>query len=153
MITVMLVDDHDLVRTGVKRLLEDNGGFRVVAEATSGEEALQLLRQANPRIVLMDINMPGIGGLEATHKMLQQKADLKIIVSMHTDELFPQRVLKAGAMGYLTKGSRIGEIVHAIHEVLANIILRRKLLSGWPCHRLMKREPRLSTTSPPGNYR
>ncbi|HEB85849.1 MAG TPA: two-component system response regulator UvrY [Gammaproteobacteria bacterium] len=121
MINVMLVDDHDLVRTGVKRLLEDNGGFRIVAEATSGEQALELIRETHPQVVLMDINMPGIGGLEATSKLLRQKADLKIIIiSMHTDELFPQRVLKAGAMGYLTKGSHIDEIVHAIHEVLAN---------------------------------
>lgn len=120
-IDIMLVDDHDLVRTGVKRLLEDKGTFRIVAEATSGEQALELVRETNPQVVLMDINMPGIGGLEATYKLLQQKADLKIIVvSMHTDELFPQRVLKAGAMGYLTKGSRIDEIVHAIYEVLDN---------------------------------
>ncbi len=121
MIDIMLVDDHDLVRTGVKRLLEDHGKFRIVAEATSGEQALVLIRETHPHVVLMDINMPGIGGLEATRKLLRQKADLKIIVvSMHTDELFPQRILKAGAMGYLTKGSRIDEIVHAIHEVLAN---------------------------------
>ncbi len=121
MINVMLVDDHDLVRTGVKRLLEDTGKFTIVAEATSGEEALEQLRKTDPRVVLMDINMPGIGGLEATPKLLRQKPDLKIIiVSMHTDELFPQRVLKAGAMGYLTKGSRIDEIVHAIDQVLAN---------------------------------
>ncbi len=121
MINVMLVDDHDLVRTGVKRLLEDTGKFTIVAEATSGEEALEQLQKTDPRVVLMDINMPGIGGLEATPKLLRQKPDLKIIiVSMHTDELFPQRVLKAGAMGYLTKGSRIDEIVHAIDQVLAN---------------------------------
>ncbi len=121
MINVMLVDDHDLVRTGVKRLLEDQGGFTIIAEATTGEEALTLARKMNPQVVLMDINMPGIGGLEATPKLLRHNPDLKIIiVSMHTDELFPQRVLKAGAMGYLTKGSRIDEIVHAIHEVLAN---------------------------------
>jgi len=121
MINVMLVDDHDLVRTGVKRLLEDQGGFTIVAEATNGEEALSLARKTDPQVVLMDINMPGISGLEATPKLLRHNPDLKIIiVSMHTDELFPQRVLKAGAMGYLTKGSRIEEIVHAIAEVLAN---------------------------------
>jgi len=74
MITIMLVDDHDLVRTGVKRLLEDDGEFTIVAEATSGEEALQLLRETDPQVVLMDINMPGIGGLEATPKLLRQKA-------------------------------------------------------------------------------
>jgi len=121
MIKVMLVDDHDLVRTGVKRLLEDAGQFEIVAEATTGEEAMALLRKTDPDVVLMDINMPGIGGLEATPKLLRIKEDLKIIIiSMHTDELFPQRVIKAGAMGYLTKGSRIDEIVHAIHEVQAN---------------------------------
>jgi len=121
MISVMLVDDHDLVRTGVKRLLEDQGGFTIIAEATNGEEALRLAREMDPDVVLMDINMPGIGGMEATPKLLRHNPALKIIiVSMHTDELFPQRVLKAGAMGYLTKGSRIEEIVHAIHEVLEN---------------------------------
>ncbi|VAX11314.1 BarA-associated response regulator UvrY (= GacA = SirA) [hydrothermal vent metagenome] len=121
MTNIMLVDDHDLVRTGVKRLLEDHGEFTIVAEAKNGEEAIDQLRKTDPQVVLMDINMPGIGGLEATPKLLRQKADLKIIIiSMHTDELYPQRLLKAGAMGYLTKGSRIDEIVHAIHEVLAN---------------------------------
>lgn len=121
MINIMLVDDHDLVRMGVKRLLEDHGDFNIVAEATTGEEALKLVESANPQVVLMDINMPGIGGLEATPKLLRLKKNLKIIiVSMHTDEMYPQRVLKAGAMGYLTKGSRIDEIIHAIYEVLAD---------------------------------
>ncbi|MCG6935007.1 MAG: UvrY/SirA/GacA family response regulator transcription factor [Proteobacteria bacterium] len=121
MIKVMLVDDHDLVRTGIKRLLEDVSGISIVCEANSGEEALQLVRTTSPDVVLMDINMPGIGGLEATRKLIQSKPDLRIIVvTMHDDDLFPQRLLKAGAMGYVTKGAKVDEIVRAIHDVMAN---------------------------------
>jgi len=121
MINIMLVDDHDLVRTGLKRLINDEDGFRVVTEAATGEEALQKIRLNDVDIVLMDINMPGIGGLEATKKLLNIKPDLKIIgVTMHDDEIFPQRLLKAGAVGYLTKGSDISEMIHAMREVIAN---------------------------------
>jgi len=121
MINIMLVDDHDLVRTGLKRLINDEDGFRVVTEAATGEEALQKIRLNDVDIVLMDINMPGIGGLEATKKLLHIKPDLKIIgVTMHDDEIFPQRLLKAGAVGYLTKGSDISEMIHAMREVIAN---------------------------------
>lgn len=116
----MLVDDHDLVRTGLKRLINDVDGFRVVTEAASGEEALQKAKINDIDIVLMDINMPGIGGLEATKKLLHNKPELKIIgVTMHDDEIFPQRLLKAGAVGYLTKGSDIDEMIHAMREVIA----------------------------------
>lgn len=118
----MLVDDHDLVRTGIRRLVNDVDGFLVIAEAATGEEAIALSRQHDDiHVVLMDINMPGIGGLEATKTLLRQKPDLKIIgVTMHEDDIFPQRLLKAGAKGYITKGSAIDEIIHAIREVMAN---------------------------------
>ena len=121
MIKVMLVDDHDLVRTGIKRLLEDHPDIKIVGEATSGEQALELVTENDPDVVLMDINMPGIGGLEATRKLLQRKPKLKIIVvTMHEDELFAQRLLKAGAMGYLTKGAKVDEILQALQAVIAN---------------------------------
>jgi len=117
----MLVDDHDLVRIGIRRLLEDTRAVEIVAEANSGEAALQRIRDTDPQVVLMDLNMPGMGGLEATRKLLIHKPDLKIIaVSMHQDDLYPQRVLKAGAAGYLTKGAQVDEIIHAIREVMAN---------------------------------
>ena len=117
----MLVDDHDLVRTGIKRLLEDHPDIKIVGEATSGEQALELVTENDPDVVLMDINMPGIGGLEATRKLLQRKSKLKIIVvTMHEDELFAQRLLKAGAMGYLTKGAKVDEILQALQAVMAN---------------------------------
>lgn len=117
----MLVDDHDLVRTGIKRLLEDHPNIKIVGEATSGEQALDLITENDPDVVLMDINMPGIGGLEATRKLLQRKPKLKIIVvTMHEDDMFAQRLLKAGAMGYLTKGARVDEILQAVEAVMAN---------------------------------
>ena len=124
MIKVMLVDDHDLVRTGLKRLINDVEGFQVVAEAASGEEAIheakeRVIKNKSIDIILMDINMPGIGGLEATKKLLQINPEFRIIgVTMHDDDIFPQRLLKAGAVGYLTKGSDINEMIHAMREVM-----------------------------------
>lgn len=120
MIRVLLADDHDLVRTGMRRLLDDVTSIEVVAEATTGEEAVNLCRELSPQVVLMDINMPGMGGLEATKKILQHNADIKVIVvTMSEDEIMAQSLLKAGAAGYLTKGCLIKEIVHAIKEVIA----------------------------------
>jgi len=120
MIKVTIVDDHELVRTGIIRLLADVPGIEVVAEASSGEEAVQLVRQHRPDVVLMDVNMPGIGGFEATRKLVQMYPDLKVIVvTIHMDDPFPSRMLQAGAMGYLTKGCGVDEIVTAIREVFS----------------------------------
>jgi two-component system invasion response regulator UvrY len=118
---IMLVDDHDLVRTGIKRLLEDHPNIDIVGEAVSGEDAIRQVAEFDPDVVLMDINMPGIGGLEATRKLLQRKPQLKVIVvTMHDDDLFPQRFFKAGALGYVTKGAKVEEILLAIQAVMAN---------------------------------
>ena len=117
----MLVDDHDMVRTGLKRLLEDFSDIEVIAEASSGEQAIQAVQTNKPDIALMDLSMPGIGGLEATRKLLRSNKDLKIIiVTMHNEEIFPQRLLNIGAMGYVTKEANIHEIVKAIREVMHN---------------------------------
>lgn len=118
MIKVFVVDDHDLVRTGITRMLADINGLSVVGEAASGEEALRDIRELNPDVVLMDAKMPGIGGLEATRKLLRQNADVKVIaVTVCGDEPFPSRFLQAGASGYLTKGAAIDEMVKAIRLV------------------------------------
>jgi len=118
MIKVMVVDDHELVRTGITRILNDAPGIRVVAEAASGEEAILVASTKKPDVVLMDVSMPGIGGLEATRKLAQLLPKLKVIVvSVHADEPFPSRMLKAGASGYLTKGCAVEEIITAIKVV------------------------------------
>jgi two-component system invasion response regulator UvrY len=118
MINVMLVDDHGLVRTGIKRLLKDVSGIEVVAEAESGEQAIRQVRKEKPDVILMDISMPGIGGLEATRKISQVVPGVKIIaVTIHDDDPFPARLLEAGASGYLTKGCDVQEIVNAIRSV------------------------------------
>ncbi len=118
MIQVILVDDHALVRSGIKRMLADVPGIDVIAEASSGEEAILLVRQCKSDVVLMDVNMPGIGGLEATRKLLQIDPAIKIIVvTVHGNEPFPNHFMQAGAAGYLTKDCGIDEIVRAIETV------------------------------------
>ena len=118
MIKVMVVDDHELVRTGITRILNDAPGIFVVGEAASGEEALEVVRKKAPDVLLMDVSMPGIGGLEATRKLVQSDPSLKVIVvSVHADEPYPSRMLQAGATGYLTKGCAVDEIVAAIKAV------------------------------------
>ena len=121
MVKIMLVDDHDLVRTGLRRLLEDNAAFSIVAEAANGEDSISLTKVHQPDVVLMDLKMPGMGGLEATRKLKHLHPEVRIIiVTMIDDIMFPQRLLRAGASGYLTKGAKIDEITKAIREVMAN---------------------------------
>lgn len=118
MINVMLVDDHDLVRKGIRRLLDDSSGIKVIAEAPDGEQAIRQIRKQKPDVILMDISMPGIGGLEATRKITQVSPDMKVIVvTIHDDEPFPARLLEAGAAGYITKGCAVDEIIQAIQSV------------------------------------
>jgi DNA-binding NarL/FixJ family response regulator len=117
-IKVLVVDDHDLVRMGITRMLTDISGIKVVGDAASGEEALRLARELSPQVVLMDVKMPGIGGLEATRKMLRQDPEVRVVaVTVCDEEPFPSRLLKAGAAGYLTKGAALEEMVKAIRTV------------------------------------
>lgn len=118
MISVYLVDDHELVRTGIRRILEDESGLKVVGEAPDGETAVQWSRKNEVDVILMDMNMPGMGGLEATRKILRYQPDAKIIVlTVQTEDPFPTKVMQAGASGYLTKGSTSPEVLRAIMQV------------------------------------
>lgn len=118
MINVLVVDDHDLVRTGIRRMLADVPGLSVVGEAGSGEEALLRVRELKPDLVLMDVKMPGIGGLEATRKINRSHPEIKVIaVTACDEEPFPSRLLQAGASGYLTKGAALEEMIKAIRQV------------------------------------
>lgn len=114
----MLVDDHELVRLGIKRLLQDVSGIKVVGEASTGEEAVRLAKECIPDVVLMDVQMPGIGGLEATRKMVRHNPDLKVLaLTIYGDEPYPSRLLQAGAVGYITKGCAAEEMIRAVRTV------------------------------------
>ena len=117
-INVMLVDDHAVVRMGFKMLLESAADIKVIAEAENGETAIKAYMEHKPNIVVMDITMPGMGGLEAIERILAKDSSARILVlSAHEDSVHPKRVLNAGAMGYLTKRSAAEELIKAIRMV------------------------------------
>jgi two-component system invasion response regulator UvrY len=118
MINVMLVDDHAVVRMGFKLLLEAASDIKVVAEAENGEQAIKLYDEHKPDVVVMDITMPGIGGMEAIERIMARDNAARILVlSAHEDSVHPKRVLNAGALGYLTKRSAPEELITAIRTV------------------------------------
>jgi two-component system, NarL family, invasion response regulator UvrY len=118
MISILIVDDHNVVRFALRHILSGSKDIIVVGEAQTGEEAIQLVKDLKPDIVLMDIQMPGIGGLEATHRLLQMYPDIKIIaLTAHEEDPFPSSFIKAGAPGYLTKDTNAIELITAIHSV------------------------------------
>ncbi len=123
MINVLLVDDHELVRTGISRILKDERGIKVVGEASSGEEALQFCRDISanhesPDVVLMDMQMPGIGGLNATKRILHYCPDIKVLaLSVSCEEPIPTKVLQLGASAFISKKAAPAEMVQAIKKV------------------------------------
>jgi two-component system invasion response regulator UvrY len=117
-VTVLLVDDHAVVREGYRRLLERHGDIVVIGEAGNATEAHALFCKLAPQIVIMDITLPGISGIEAMRRMLAHRPDTRtLIFSMHEDAIFARRALEAGAFGYLTKASAPGVLVEAVHTV------------------------------------
>ena len=117
MIKVMLVDDHALVRMGFRMLLAD-AQVEVVAEAGDGELACQLYPRARPDVVVMDLSMPGMGGMEAVRRLLAQDPKARILaLSAHEDTAHPRRVLRAGALGYLAKRSAPEALIEAVRTV------------------------------------
>ena len=117
-ITIMLVDDHAVVRAGVRRLLEQDTRYSVVAECDSGERAYQLFRDVNPDITIMDLSMPGMGGLEALTRILARAPLAKLLVlSMHENAVFACQALKAGAFGYVAKTGLAEELLIALEQI------------------------------------
>jgi DNA-binding NarL/FixJ family response regulator len=119
-IRILLVDDHAIVREGYRSLLEKQSGMEVVAEAADGTKAYSRFKDCNPDIVVMDISMPGQGGLEAIVRIKQRRPDAKILVfSMHQNPSFAVQATRAGALGYVTKSSAPDVLIRAIYDVYA----------------------------------
>ena len=118
MIRLLIVDDHELVRVGLRQILADYPAIEIVGEAGNGETAIRLNREVWPDVVLLDIRMPGLSGLETTARLKQARPDLGIIIlSVHEKAPYPRRLMEAGASGYLTKGCPVTELVEAIRVV------------------------------------
>lgn len=115
---VLLVDDHAVVRQGYRRLLEDEPGIRVIGEAGNAAQACEQARLLAPDVVVMDIALPGLSGIEATRRMLRDQPQLRILMfSMYDDAIYARRALEAGALGYLSKASAPEVLVQAIYAV------------------------------------
>lgn len=117
-IKILIVDDHQLIRKGIASILDEINGLHVIAEASNGEEAIRLAKQHEPDVVLMDIQMPGMGGMEASRKILRTHPDIKILaLTVCESDIFPARLLEEGAAGYITKDSTTDEMIRAIKTV------------------------------------
>src|SRR5256886_4323762 len=119
-ISVLLVDDHSLVRRGFRRMLEDEPDIAVAGEAGDGEEAIRLSEKLRPRVILMDCALPGMSGLDATRRILERLPDTIILMlSMHPEETLVRQALDAGARGYMLKNAIDLELGTAIRKVVA----------------------------------
>ncbi|HLY16878.1 MAG TPA: response regulator transcription factor [Bryobacteraceae bacterium] len=119
-IPVLLVDDHGLVRKGFRRMLEDDPEIRVVGEATNGQEAIKLAQELHPRVIVMDMAMPGLDGVQATREILKNDAGIAVIIlSMYSEENYVRNALDAGARGYLLKEALDVDLAGAIKDVAA----------------------------------
>lgn len=119
MTDILIVDDHDLVRTGLKNILSASGEFSIAGEAATGEEAIRLARNLEPDLVLMDVGLPGLSGLETTDRILKAQPAVKVIVlTAHSEPPLPARLLDSGASGYLTKACDAEELLRAARAVL-----------------------------------
>lgn len=119
MITLVLADDHQLFRLGLKQLIERQSELKVVGEAATGLEAVSIVRDVQPDIVLMDISMPDLNGIEATRRIVENGGTCRVIIlSMHSDRRYIHEALRAGAKGYLLKDAAPEELVRAVQRVM-----------------------------------
>ena len=138
MITAIIADDHDIVRRGLRGILESESSYRIVGEASDGLTAAQLVGKLKPHVLILDLNMPRLHGIEVLRQSRQTSPHTKVIVlSMHNDEPYVIEALRAGAMAYILKGSESTEITHALKEVLAGRRFLSATLSEWAINALM----------------
>lgn len=149
-IKVMLVDDHAVVRMGFRLLLQSTPDIEVVAEAESGEEACKLYSEKKPDVVVMDLSMPGIGGMEALNRIRAKFPNARILVlSAHDDVMHPKRVLEAGAAGYLSKRSAPETLIQALAQVMqGKIFLESGIAQKLAVNQLTGEQNPLAVLSP-----
>jgi two-component system response regulator NreC len=134
-ITILVVDDHKILRQGLRTLLAREADMEVLAESEDGRQAVRLVRELSPQVVIMDVGMPDLNGIEATRQILQESPETKVIaLSMHSDRRFVTNMIKAGASGYLLKDSAFEELATAIRVVMA----RKTYLSHEIAHVVVK---------------
>jgi DNA-binding NarL/FixJ family response regulator len=120
---ILIADDHQLLRDGLRSLLEKQHGVQIVAEAENGRKAVELAKETNPGLIIMDLNMPDLNGIEAARRILKESPKTKIIaLSMHSDKRYVTRALQAGASGYVLKDNAFDELTKAIQLVMQNRI-------------------------------
>jgi two-component system, NarL family, invasion response regulator UvrY len=118
MIKILLIDSHELMRTGLKYMLADVKGVKVIGEAINGEDGIKMAKQLEPDMVIMDVNLPKINGLEVVARILRVNPEIKILVVAACEELvYPTRLLEIGVFGYLTQRASFKELVHAIQGI------------------------------------
>lgn len=138
MTTAIIADDHEIVRRGLRGILENEGSCQVVAEASDGLSAAQLTEKHKPGILVLDLNMPRLHGIEVLRQVRTSSPGTRVIVlSMHSDEPYVIEALRAGAMAYVLKGSESLEIVHALKEVMAGRRFLSATLSEWAINALV----------------
>jgi DNA-binding NarL/FixJ family response regulator len=151
LIRVLLADDHTVVRAGLRALVEKDGGIEVVAEADDGRQAVALALKMAPHVVLMDVSMPKLNGIEATRQITTARPDIKVLcLSMHVEEHFVGAALEAGARGYLLKDCHPDELVRAIRVVAGNQTylapaVARTVVEGFTAHRAANRRSSVLT--------
>ena len=124
MINLLIVDDHEIVRSGIKRLVENNPKLNIVADLGSGEEAYKFLQKNTADLVIMDISMPGKGGIETTNQIKKRFPKIKVLMlSMHDNSMIIDKAMKAGANGYILKNDLSDDLLNAIEKVMNNEII------------------------------
>jgi len=122
-VKVLIVDDHAIVRAGLRALLKSEDGMDLVGEATSGEEALQLSQELHPNVIVLDLSLPGMDGIQVTRQIKVEQPEIRILIlTVHEDEALLREAINAGASGYIIKHAAESELISAIHSVLMNDI-------------------------------
>ena len=146
-IKLMIVDDHKVVRTGLKMLFKNDKNLKVVAEAKDGEDALKEIKKLKPDVVITDISMPNMNGIQFTKKVKETHPEVKVLIlSMHDDDDYILDALDAGAMGYLTKDTGEDEIIKAIHSIANEQMYYSSSISSILAKKLLVKSKVLDTT-------